>query len=84
MSDNAVYDIRMRCLELARTMVSPSVADVPGEVIKVARDLYEKGILCNDVNNTRDTSRRSKRKGPRGNQQNGPSPNEDTPGNATA
>jgi hypothetical protein len=84
MSENAIHDIRMRCLELARTLVSPSVADAPGEVIKIARDLYERGILCNDVGNTRDTPKRGKRRGPRGSRQNGPSPDEDTPGNVIA
>jgi hypothetical protein len=84
MSENAVHDTRMRCLELARTLVSPSVDDMAGEVIKVARKLYDEGILCNDVSNTRDTPRRGKRKGPQGKQPDGPSPDEDTPGNVIA
>lgn len=79
-------EIRLRCLELAQSFVSPSVEDRVGEVVKAAHDLYNRGIMCDKTINSEDTPRRGKRKGPKrtGQAVDGPSPNEDTPGNVTA
>lgn len=55
MSDIETQQIRLRCLELATTLVNPSVDKRVYEIISVANDLYNNGVLCETPHKPRDT-----------------------------